>query len=126
MLDVVLAPGFLDQVVRTGAVLREALERLVAAQPDAFDGVRGLGLMQGLHCVLPNTALQAACMQEGLLVVAAGENVLRLVPPLVVTPEECLDAAQRLARAAARLRQAGPAHPEQAQPEPARSASVPA
>nr|WP_321985623.1 aspartate aminotransferase family protein [uncultured Lichenicoccus sp.] len=109
VLDVVLAPGFLDQIVRTGAILREALEGLVAAYPDAFSGVRGRGLMLGLHCVLPNTALQAACMQEGLLVVAAGENVLRLVPPLVVTPEECLDAAERLLRAAARVRQAEPA-----------------
>ncbi|WP_428378086.1 aspartate aminotransferase family protein [Lichenicoccus sp.] len=109
VLDVVLAPGFLDQVVHTGSVLREALEALVAAHPEAFCGVRGLGLMQGLQCVLPNSALQAACMQEGLLVVAAGENVLRLVPPLVVTPEECLDAVRRLAAAAARVRQSEPA-----------------
>ena len=114
VLDVVLAPGFLDQVAHTGGVLREALEGLVAAQPEAFASVRGLGLMLGVQCVIPNTALQAACMQEGLLVVAAGENVLRLVPPLVVTPEECLDAVQRLARAADRVRQA----------EPVRSASV--
>ncbi len=109
VLDVVLAPGFLDQVADTGAVLREALETLVLDHPEAFSGVRGVGLMQGIQCVLPNTALQAACMQEGLLVVAAGENVLRLVPPLVVTPEECLDAVRRVARAAASVRQSEPA-----------------
>ena len=110
VLDVVLQPDFLDGVARTGEVLREALEALAEAQPDAFNGVRGRGLMLGIHCVLPNTALQAACMAEGLLVVAAGENVLRLVPPLVVSEEECRDAVQRLGRAAARVRQAEPAH----------------
>jgi acetylornithine/N-succinyldiaminopimelate aminotransferase len=104
VLDIVLAPGFLEQVGRTGEALQDGLRALVEAAPDVFAGVRGRGLMIGLACVLPNTSLQAACLQEGLLVVAAGDNVLRLVPPLVATREDADEAVRRLGLAAARLR----------------------
>ena len=109
VLDVVLAPGFLQRVERIGETLIASLRELAAAEPDAFAGVRGHGLMIGVQCVLPNTALQATCMEEGLLVVAAGDNVLRLVPPLIIGEEEAGEAVRRLARAAARVRAATPA-----------------
>jgi acetylornithine/N-succinyldiaminopimelate aminotransferase len=92
VLDVVLAPGFLDEVLAVGGYLRGGLEQLVRRHPEAFDGVRGRGLMLGLHCVGSNLAMQAALVEGGLLTVAAGENVLRLVPPLVATRADC-DAA---------------------------------
>ncbi len=104
VLDIVLAPGFLEQVGRTGEALQDGLRALVEAAPDVFAGMRGRGLMIGLACVLPNASLQAACLQEGLLVVAAGDNVLRLVPPLVATREDADEAVRRLGLAAARLR----------------------
>ncbi len=100
VLDVVLAEGFLADVSRKGALLRGSLEDLVAANRDIFEAVRGTGLMLGLKCVVPNTAVQQACLDEGLLTVAAGDNVLRLVPPLVVTDADCAEAIVRLGRAA--------------------------
>ncbi|MDD2877984.1 MAG: aspartate aminotransferase family protein [Acidiphilium sp.] len=96
VLDVVLAPGFLDEVVRTGARFRQGLEALVLRHGDVFSAVRGQGLMQGLVCAVPNGDAQSACLVEGLLAVAAGDNVLRLVPPLIVTEAEIDDALARL------------------------------
>ena len=110
VLDIVLAPGFLAAVGRTGEALLDALGGLALSDPDMFDGmpggVRGRGLMVGVRCTAPNAALQAACLEEGLLVVAAGENVLRLVPPLVAREAEVAEAVRRLRAAAARLRPA--------------------
>ena len=101
VLDVVLAPGFLDGVVARGERLRGMLEALATAHPAVFDGVRGRGLMLGLHCVGSNAEMQARLVERGLLTVAAGENVLRLVPPLVVTDADCEAAVAMLGRAAA-------------------------
>ncbi len=103
VLDVILAPGFLAEVEATGAYLWRGLEALCVRYPDVFTGVRGgAGLICGLKCVLPNTDLQNAAVAEGLLTVAAGENVLRLVPPLIVRQAECDAALALLDRAARR------------------------
>jgi acetylornithine/N-succinyldiaminopimelate aminotransferase len=102
VLDVLLAPGFLDQVAARGGYFAAGLERLVDRQPQVFEGVRGMGLMLGLKCRVPNTDVQAACMEAGLLTVAAGDNVLRLVPPLIVSEAECDAALDRLGQAALR------------------------
>jgi acetylornithine/N-succinyldiaminopimelate aminotransferase len=106
VLDVLLAPGFLDQVAATGRAFQAMLADLVHTHPGVFDQVRGQGLMLGLHCVPPNTRVQEACLAEQLLVVAAGENVLRLVPPLTATNAECAEACARLHRAALRCQAA--------------------
>jgi acetylornithine/N-succinyldiaminopimelate aminotransferase len=100
VLDVLLAPGFLDQVAHRGAVLKDGLTNLAQSMPQIFSGVRGVGLMLGLVCVVPNTEVQAACIAEGLLTVAAGENVLRLVPPLIVMESDIAEALSRMRRAA--------------------------
>jgi acetylornithine/N-succinyldiaminopimelate aminotransferase len=100
VLDVILAPGFLEDVARRGALLHRALETLVAEHALVFEAVRGRGLMLGLKCRALNTTVQQACLDEGLLTVAAGENTLRLVPPLVVTEADCAEAVVRLGRAA--------------------------
>jgi acetylornithine/N-succinyldiaminopimelate aminotransferase len=102
VLDVLLAPGFLDGVASHGAYFAARLDDLVHAQPEVFEGVRGMGLMLGVKCRVPNTEVQAACVEEGLLTVAAGDNVLRLVPPLIVTEAECDEAITRLRHAARR------------------------
>jgi len=96
----VLAPGFLNQVAERGSFLKQGLQELAQSVPQVFSGVRGLGLMLGLVCLMPNTEIQAACIREGLLTVAAGENVLRLVPPLIVTLSDIEEALARLRRAA--------------------------
>jgi acetylornithine/N-succinyldiaminopimelate aminotransferase len=102
VLDVVLAPGFLDGVARTGEYLRAGLSKLMREHPGIITEIRGQGLLVGLRCGVPNTELQAACLAEGLLTVGAGDNVLRLVPPLIITNAECDEALSRLGRAAAR------------------------
>ena len=104
VLDVMLAPGFLDDVVRKGQILWDALERLVGEEPEVFADVRGAGLMQGLKCRVPNGEVQRAFMAEGLLSVAAGDNVVRLVPPLVVTDEDIAEAVEMMRRGARRVR----------------------
>lgn len=102
VLDILLAPGFLAEVARKGALLGAGLTTLVADFPAVFAGRRGVGLIQGLHCVPPAAEVQAAFMAEGLLSVTAGENVVRLVPPLVITDADIVEAVALMRRAAAR------------------------
>jgi acetylornithine/N-succinyldiaminopimelate aminotransferase len=102
VLDVILAPGFLDSVVRKGNQLRAGLERIARDYPAVFENVRGLGLLLGMKCAIPQSEVQAACVAEGLLAITAGENVLRLAPPLVITDEEIAESLEMLDRAARR------------------------
>jgi acetylornithine/N-succinyldiaminopimelate aminotransferase len=102
VLDVMLEPGFFDHVLARGAQLKAGLAALAHEMPDLFEGVRGRGLMLGLKCVVPNTAFQAACVEEGVLTIAAGENVLRIVPPLVVSEADVSDGLACIRRAALR------------------------
>jgi acetylornithine/N-succinyldiaminopimelate aminotransferase len=104
VLDVILAPGFMAEVARVGARFRAGLEALVHHYGDVFSAVRGQGLMQGLVCAVPNGEVQTACLAEGLLAVAAGDNVLRLVPPLIVSDAEIDEALVRLDGAARRCK----------------------
>ena len=101
VLDVLLAPGFLDDVARKGARLRAGLEEVAREFPSVFEDVRGMGLLLGMKCVLPQAEVQAACVAEGLMAITAGENVLRLAPPLVITDSD-IDEALRMLRRAAR------------------------
>jgi len=103
VLDVVLGPGFLDTVVERAAVLRQSLGALAAEFPSVIEEIRGQGLLLGLKLTVPNTAMQAACLAEGLLTVAAGDNVLRLAPPLIVTAEDCATAVAMIRRAVTAL-----------------------
>ncbi|WP_298216105.1 aspartate aminotransferase family protein [Acidocella sp.] len=103
VLDVILADGFLDQLNGTAAYLRAGLEALRGRHPRVFTEIRGQGLLLGLKCVVSNTDLQAAALEEGLLTVGAGDNVLRLLPPLIVTRADCDEALRRLEAATIRL-----------------------
>jgi acetylornithine/N-succinyldiaminopimelate aminotransferase len=102
VLDVLLAPGFLADVDRRARLLWHGLERLCAAFPEVFAEPRGAGLLLGLKCEVPNTDVQKAAVAEGLLTLGAGENVLRLAPPLIVSDDEIGQALDMLARAARR------------------------
>jgi acetylornithine/N-succinyldiaminopimelate aminotransferase len=105
VLDVILAPGFLDQVDRVARHLWRGLLALAHRHPSVIEGVRGAGLLLGikLHDAVTNSALQDAAVQEGLLTVAAGMNVLRLAPPLIITEAEVDEALDLLDRACRRL-----------------------
>ena len=99
VLDVMLAPGFLDEVHAKAARLRQALARVQDEHPDQVLDVRGLGLLAGVRLKPPVADVGRACMAEKLLTVGAGENVLRLLPPLTVTDAELNEAAARLSKA---------------------------
>ena len=103
VLDVVLEDGFLDRVAKAGISLRQKLARLADQYPRVIAEVRGEGLMLGLKCVVPNTDLVKACAGEHLLVIAAGENVVRLLPPLIVSDADLDEAVTRIEAAARKL-----------------------
>ena len=100
VLDVVLAPGFLAETDRKARMLWRGLLRLVGEFPDLFEDARGAGLLLGLKCVVPAGDFQSACTAAGLLTVTAGDNVVRLAPPLVVTDEDIETSLDRLRQAA--------------------------
>ena len=103
VLDIVADPDFLADVNRKAGLLRQKLEGLVAAHPDVFDSVRGVGLMMGLKCKKPNTDVVGAAYDQNLLTVPAADNVVRLLPALNISDQELADAVDRLDRAAASL-----------------------
>jgi len=84
VLDVVLEDGFLDEVNRKALLMKQGLAAIVDEFPTVFEGIRGTGLMLGLKCRVPNTAVNAALRDQKLLAVPAGDNVIRLLPPLNV------------------------------------------
>ena len=103
VMEIVADDAFLAEVNRKGALFRQKLEGLVAAHPDVFEGVRGVGLMLGLRCKVAPTEVVAAAYDEHLLTVPAADNVVRLLPPLNISDEEITEAVARLDRAATTL-----------------------
>jgi acetylornithine/N-succinyldiaminopimelate aminotransferase len=103
VMEIVADPAFLAEVGRKGALMRQALEGLVAAHPGSFEAVRGMGLMLGLKCARPNTEIVQAARDAGLLVVPAADNVIRLLPALNIPDADLSEAVARLDRAAAAL-----------------------
>jgi acetylornithine/N-succinyldiaminopimelate aminotransferase len=104
-LDVMLAPGFFDHVQRMSLFLKQKLAAIVDRYPDVVSDVRGDGLLIGLKAVVPAADLGVALRDEKLLTVGAGENVVRLLPPLIVTEAEIEDAVARVERACAKFSQ---------------------
>lgn len=96
VLDVVLAPGFLENVSKVSAEFMVGLNKLVAAYPDQLEGCRGKGLMVGLKCKVTNGDLVNKAIDHGLLSVPAGDNVVRFVPPMVVTSADVAEALEKL------------------------------
>jgi acetylornithine/N-succinyldiaminopimelate aminotransferase len=106
VLDVVLAPGFLDKVRRSAILFRQRLAEIKDRHPAVVAEVRGEGLLLGLVAACPNGELVEAMRAEKLLAVAAGDNVVRLLPPLIIEEPEIADAIDRIDRAAARIERA--------------------
>ncbi|MBM3528109.1 MAG: aspartate aminotransferase family protein [Alphaproteobacteria bacterium] len=101
VLDVVLAPGFLDRVKHLERLFKQRLAEIKDRHPTVIAEVRGEGLLIGLRAAVPNGDLTDALRAEKLLGVGAGDNVVRLLPPLIVTEAEIADAVGRLDRACA-------------------------
>jgi len=96
VLDVVLAPGFLDHVERMGLLLKQRLAELIDRHPAVIAEIRGQGLMLGIRTHVPNTEFVAAARDQKLIVIGAGDNVSRLLPPLIVTEADVAAAIDRL------------------------------
>jgi acetylornithine/N-succinyldiaminopimelate aminotransferase len=103
LLDVVLADGFLDHVRRAGLLLKQRLAEIKDRYPQIVAEVRGEGLLVGVRTVVPNGDLVDELRAEKMITVAAGDNVVRLLPPLIVSEAEIADAVGRLERACIRL-----------------------
>jgi acetylornithine/N-succinyldiaminopimelate aminotransferase len=88
VLDVVLEEGFLENVAQTGLRLKQGIAALKDEHGEIIEDVRGQGLMLGLKCKVPNTKLLEALRAEKLLTVQAGDNVVRLLPPLIIGEDE--------------------------------------
>jgi acetylornithine/N-succinyldiaminopimelate aminotransferase len=106
VLDVVLAEGFLERVRHTALLFKQRLAELKDRHPAVIAEIRGEGFLIGLRALVPAAELVDALRAEWLLSVAAGDNVVRLLPPLVVGEPEITEALARLDRACTRIEQA--------------------
>jgi acetylornithine/N-succinyldiaminopimelate aminotransferase len=96
-----LEPGFLARVDTLAERLRTRLETLVRSYPKLFAELRGAGLLLGIRCVVPAADFVGKLRQHGLLTLTAGENVLRILPPLIVGEREIDEALDIMNRVAA-------------------------
>ncbi len=102
-LDIMLAPGFFDHVKKIGILFKQRLAEIKDRYPSLIAEVRGDGLLVGLRAVVPAGELVNAIRAEKMLTVAAGDNVVRLLPPLIISEQEMAEGVARLDRACARL-----------------------
>ncbi|GAA2841484.1 acetylornithine aminotransferase [Aminobacter aminovorans] len=106
VLDVVLEEGFLDEVSRKALLIKQGLAAVADEFPDVIEGIRGSGLMLGLKCTMPNTKVNMALRDQKLLAVPAGDNVIRLLPPLTTSDADIQEALARVRAGAASLSKA--------------------
>jgi acetylornithine/N-succinyldiaminopimelate aminotransferase len=112
VLDVVLKEEFLLGVQHKALLLKQRLAEIADSNPDIIEEIRGEGLMMGIKCRLPNNRLVEALHKQNLLTIPAGDNVVRLLPPLIIGEQDIHDACTRLDAACAELRR-------EAAPQPA-------
>ena len=106
VLDVVLADGFMEHVARAGLLLKQKLASLQDRHPKIIAEIRGEGLIVGIRTHVPNTDLVLAGRAEHVLTIPAGDNVVRLLPPLVISEADVAQAVARLDAACVQLEQA--------------------
>ena len=103
VLDVVLEPGFIERVAHLGLLLRQRLAELKDRHPEIIEEIRGEGLMVGVKLKVSNTEFAAAARAEKVLTIPAGDNIVRLLPPLIISDEELAEGVRRLGAASARM-----------------------
>jgi acetylornithine/N-succinyldiaminopimelate aminotransferase len=103
VLDVMLEPGFFRHVQKMSLLLKQKLASTVDRYPGVLSEVRGEGLLIGVKAVVPSGDLVTALRNEKLLTVGAGDNVVRFLPPLIVSEAEIDESVARLERACAAL-----------------------
>jgi acetylornithine/N-succinyldiaminopimelate aminotransferase len=105
VIDVVTADGFLERMKSNALLLKQRLAELKDRHASVIAEVRGEGLLIGLRMVSPAAAMVDELRAEKLLCPAAGDNVVRLLPPLIIGEEEIAYAVDAIDRACARLAQ---------------------
>ena len=105
VLDIVLEPGFFESVQQRALRLRQSLASVVDQFPGLVTEVRGQGLLAGIKVSVPPPEVVSAALAEKLLLVGAGDNVVRVLPPLTVSDDEIAEGVERLSRALGRVAQ---------------------
>ncbi|HOE90158.1 MAG TPA: aspartate aminotransferase family protein [Sphaerochaeta sp.] len=95
MCDTLQEKAFLSHVEAMGNYLRMKLEELKVQFSDLITAVRGVGLINGIALAIPPKEVVAKCFEKKLLLASAGSNVVRFVPPLIITEKE-IDAAVKI------------------------------
>jgi len=108
VMDVVTAKGFLDRVKQNALLLKQRLAELKDRHSAVIAEVRGEGLLMGLRMVPPVSEMVDELRAEKMITVAAGDNVVRLLPPLIIGENEISEAISRIDRACTRLAQTHP------------------
>jgi acetylornithine/N-succinyldiaminopimelate aminotransferase len=108
VLDVILAPGFIQHVRDMSLLLKQRLAEIRDRYSSVVAEVRGEGLLIGLRLVPPSSEMVDELRNEKMITVAAGDNVVRLLPPLIIGENEIAEAVARIDRACARLAKAHP------------------
>ena len=103
VLDVLLAPGFLEGVRKKSLLFKQRLAEIHDRHSNVIADVRGDGLLLGLRTTVPNAEFVDALRAEHLLAVAAGDNVVRLLPALIISDSEIGEAINRIDRAATNI-----------------------
>jgi acetylornithine/N-succinyldiaminopimelate aminotransferase len=106
VLDVMLADGFFDHVRHVALLLKQKLAAIKDRYPSVIAEMRGEGLLVGLRAVVPAGELVDALRAEKMITVAAGDNVVRLLPPLIISEDEIAEGVARIERACAKLARA--------------------
>lgn len=106
VLDVMLQPGFFEHVVEMGQSLHRRMNLLVQKHPRILAEVRGKGLLAGLRCTVENGKVIDALFRQGMLVAGAADNVVRLLPPLIIEDKHVEEAAQKVEAACVELEKA--------------------
>jgi len=101
VLDLVLAEGFLQQVGLLSLIARQRLAEIKDMYPNVIDAVRGEGLMLGIKTHVANSEVVSALLRQNMLAVGAGDNVVRLLPPLNIDEATLSEGLNRIERACA-------------------------
>ncbi len=96
VLDILAKPAFLDKVARAGLHFKQRLAQIADTYPTLVDDVRGIGLMMGLRMKIAAAEAIDAFFAQNLLCVPAGDNVVRLLPPLNVDGEVIAQGCRRI------------------------------
>ncbi len=105
VVDTMTEEGFMERVAQVGGHLKQSVNGVVDRYPAILEELRGVGLHLGLKCKVENTALLNALQDQGVLAAKGGDNVVRLLPPLIIGEEQINQFVSALEKACEELGQ---------------------